>query len=107
MKKAIVFSVFVSFSLVFFLQTGCMQQIRYSETEIKGYPAKMQEYIRKGEIAPGMTPEQVRYAWGNPDSQKLLEPYEGKTREEWIYAKLGVFGTKILLFYEGKLIYVK
>ena len=39
--------------------------------------------------------------------RKLLEPYEGKPREEWIYAKLGVFGTKILVFYEGKLIYVK
>jgi len=107
MKRVILFSVVVSLLIGIFLQSGCTQQIRYSENEIKGYPAKTQEYIRKGEIAPGMTPEQVRYAWGNPDSQKILEPFEGKTREEWIYAKMGVLGTKILLFYEGKLIYVK
>lgn len=107
MRRAVVISVFFSFLLVFFLQTGCMQQIRYSESELQGYPSKTQEHIRKGEIEPGMTPEQVRYAWGNPDSQKILEPFEGKKREEWIYAKLGVFATKILFFYDGKLIYVK
>ena len=107
MKKAVIFSVVLSFMLVFLLQTGCIQQVRYSETEIQSYPANIQEHIRKGEISPGMTNEQVRYAWGNPDFQKILEPYEGKTREEWVYAKLGIIGTKILVFYDGKLIYVK
>jgi len=89
------------------LQTGCVRQVRYSETEIQKYPAETQDHIRKGEISLGMNPEQVRYAWGNPDSQKALDPYEGKSREEWIYSKLGVFQTKILLFYDGKLIYIK
>jgi len=107
MKKAVIFAVVVSFMLVFLLQTGCVSQVRYSETEIQSFPANVQEHIRKAEIAPGMTSEQVRYAWGNPDFQKILDPYEGKSREEWIYAKLGVFGTKILFFYGGKLIYVK
>jgi outer membrane protein assembly factor BamE (lipoprotein component of BamABCDE complex) len=107
MKKAVIFSVVLSFMLVFLLQTGCIRQVRYSETEIQGYPANIQEHIRKGEIYPGMTNEQVRYAWGNPDFQKILDPYEGKPMEEWIYTKLGIFGTKILVFYDSKLIYVK
>jgi hypothetical protein len=55
-----------------------------------------------------MKPEQVRYAWGSPDSIKILDPFEGKAREEWMYSSvLGVVGTKILLFYDGKLIYIK
>jgi len=107
MKKAVIFSAVLSFMLVFLLQTGCVSQVRYSETEIQSFPANIQEHIRKAEIAPGMTNEQVRYAWGNPDFQKILDPYEGKPMEEWIYAKLGVFGTKILVFYNSKLIYVK
>ncbi len=107
MKKAVIFSVVLSFTLVFLLQTGCIHQVRYSETEIQSFPANIQEHIRKGEISPGMTSEQVRYAWGNPDFQKILEPYDGKPREEWIYAKFGIFGQKILVFYNSKLIYVK
>lgn len=107
MKKTVIFSVVLSFMLVFLLQTGCVHQVRYSETEIQSFPANIQENIRKGEIFPGMTNEQVRYAWGNPDFQKILDPYEGKPREEWIYAKLGIFAAKILVFYDNKLIYVK
>ncbi len=107
MKKAVIYSVVFSFMLVFLLQTGCVHHVRYSETEIQSFPANIQEQIRKGEISPGMTNEQVRYAWGNPDFQKILDPYEGKPREEWIYAKFGIFGLKILVFYDSKLIYVK
>jgi hypothetical protein len=103
MKKTLIM-IFI-FGLL--LQTGCARQIRYSENEIQSFPAETQEHIRKGEISLGMNHEQVRYAWGNPDSQKVLEPYEGKTREEWIYSKLGVIQTKILLFYDGKLLYIK
>jgi len=103
MKKALI----MIFILGLFLQTGCTRQVRYSENEIQSYSAENQEHIRKGEISLGMNYEQVRYAWGNPDSQKVLEPYEGKAREEWIYSKLGVFQTKILLFYGGKLLYIK
>jgi hypothetical protein len=107
MKKAVIFSVVLSFMLVFLLQTGCIQQVRYSETEIQSFPASIQENIRKGEISTGMTSEQVRYAWGNPALQKILDPYEGKPREEWIYAKFGIFDKKILVFYNNKLLYVK
>ena len=101
---------FITLAVLFLLQAGCAKSVRYTEEEIKSFPAKTQEDIRKGQIEPGMTQEQVRYAWGSPDSIKFLEPFEGKAREEWIYshpASLGVVGSKLLVFYDGKLIYIK
>lgn len=99
------------FSLVLlFIQAGCATPVRYTEEEIKGSPPEIQDHIRKGEIALGMTPTEVRYAWGSPETIKILAPYDGKTREEWIYSttgSFGIIGTKILLFYDGKLIYIK
>jgi hypothetical protein len=95
--------------LLFFLQVGCAKSIRYSADEIKDFPAEIQEHVKKGEVMLGMTPQQVRYAWGAPDSIRNLEPLDGKTREEWIYSAKGVMGviaTRLLLFLEGKLIYV-
>lgn len=107
MKKSILIIVVLSLMISSIIFTGCTSPVRYSETEIQGYPSNIQDNIRKGEVALGMTPEQVRYAWGNPDYQKILDPYEGKSRTEWIYSKLGIIGTRILFFYDGKLIYVK
>jgi hypothetical protein len=89
---------------------GCTKTVRYTEDEIKDYPANIQEQIRKGTIDLGMTKDQARYAWGAPNSIKILEPYEGKTREEWIYteqATMGVAGAKLLFFFDGKLLYIK
>ncbi len=89
---------------------SCAQSVRYTEDEIKGYPAGIQEQIRKGTIDLGMTKDQVRYAWGAPSSIRMLEPFEGKSREEWIYTEqvtMGVVGTRILFFFDGKLVYVK
>ena len=106
MKKAL----FVTLALLLFSQVGCVKSIRYTEEEIKSYPPKIQENIRKEQVEPGMSQEQVRYAWGSPDSIKFLEPYEGKPREEWIYAHhstLGVVGSKLLFFFDGKLLYIK
>lgn len=100
MKKA--FLVIVALLLI--LQIGCAQQIRYSEEEIKSFPPDIQDNIRKSEVKLGMTTQMVRYAWGPPDTVKHLEPYEGKSREEWIYSTFGV-GAKILLFLDGKLFY--
>lgn len=94
--------------LSFLLQVGCTKAIRYTEEEIKTYPENIQDNIRKAQVDLGMKPEQVRYAWGSPDSIKILDPFEGKSREEWMYSSvLGVVGTKILFFYDGKLIYIK
>jgi len=106
MKNAILLIV----ALLFLLQAGCAKSIRYSEEEIKGFPPNIQDHIRKGEINLGMTQEQVRYAWGSPDSIKFLEPFDGKAREEWIYTQpgtLGVVGSKLLFFFDGKLLYIK
>ncbi len=106
MKKAI--GLLLAFLL--FIHVGCATPVRYTEEEIKGYPPDMQEHIRKGEIALGMSPNEVRYAWGAPETIKTLEPYTGKTREEWIYSStgsLGIIGIKILFFYDGRLIYIK
>ncbi len=99
------FSIF--FILFLISQIGCVKSIRFTEDEIKDFPANIQDNIRKGEIAIGMTKEQVRYAWGSPDSIRILSPIDGKLREEWIYSYLGVFNTRILLFLDGKLIYIK
>lgn len=103
MKKVVVFII----ALLFFSQVGCTKSIRYSEEEIKGFSPAIQEHIKSGEVVLGMTPQQVRYAWGSPNSLKILEPFEGKTREEWIYSTLGVVETKLLIFFDGKLIYMK
>ncbi len=103
MKKVVILIA----ALLFLLQVGCTKSIRYSEDEIKGFSPTIQENIKQGEVALGMTPQQVRYAWGSPDSLKILEPFEGKSREEWIYSTIGVVETKLLLFFDGKLMYIK
>ncbi|MCL4491409.1 MAG: outer membrane protein assembly factor BamE [Nitrospirae bacterium] len=86
--------------------SGCASYARYTHDEIKDYPLDVQEKIIKGEIMPGMTPQQVRYAWGPPGSVRPLEPEGGKQREEWIYSTVaGVFKTR-LTFIDGKLVYI-
>jgi len=106
MKKAL-FAVLVCFCIA---QFSCTKSVRYTEDEIKGYPTNIQEQIRKGTIDLGMTKDQTRYAWGSPNSITILAPFDGKSREEWLYteqATMGVMGTKILFFYDGKLLYIK
>ena len=101
---------FIALGLLFLLQAGCTKAVRYTEDEIKDYPQKVQEDIRKGQVETGMTKEQVRYAWGSPDSIRILDPFEGRTREEWVYSHavtLNVIGSKLLVFYDGKLLYIK
>ena len=106
--SVLLFVLLIVFSVV--LTTSCTQSIRYTEEEIRNYPQGIQDNIRKGQIDLGMTPEQVRYAWGPPDVVKFLSPYEGKPREEWSYSSkgsLGVVKSNILLFYDRTLIYIK
>ncbi len=93
--------------VVLWLSVGCASSsIRFTQEEIKAYPLDVQEKIIKGEVAPGMTQQQVRYAWGAPDTVKNLEPVSGKPQEEWIYTSvLGAFKTK-LIFIDGKLTYI-
>ena len=103
MKKVILAVLILSF----LLGMGCMKSVRYSEDEIKAFPPETQENIRKGQVMLGMSTQEVRYAWGSPASARILEPFEGKTREEWIYSTLSVYGTRILFFLDGKLVYIK
>ena len=96
---------FFLFVMAVFL-SSCASTARYSNEEIKDYPIQVQEKIAKGEIMPGMTPQQVRYSWGAPNEVKTLEQENGKQREEWVYSSgLGVFKTR-LTFIDGKLIYI-
>jgi len=102
MQKLIIVILAVSF----LFGVGCTKSVRYTEEEIQQFPPETQEHIRQGEAKLGMTTQQVRYAWGAPNSIKFLEPTpEGKTREQWVYSKLGVFSTKLLVFVDGKLIF--
>ncbi|MCL4537277.1 MAG: hypothetical protein M1610_06785 [Nitrospirae bacterium] len=98
---------YVALFTVAVLLVGCASSsVRFTQDEIKDYPLDIQERIIKGEVAPGMTQQQVRYAWGNPDSVKKLEPENGKPKEEWIYSSvLGAFKTR-LIFIDGKLTYI-
>jgi uncharacterized protein YneF (UPF0154 family) len=83
---------------------GCASTARYSHDEIKDYPPIIQDYIQKGMVAIGMTPPQVRYAWGAPSTINMLPPTEdGKKKEEWLYSS-GVFMKKRLLFIQDKVV---
>ncbi|MCI0469355.1 MAG: hypothetical protein L0Y62_04745 [Nitrospirae bacterium] len=85
---------------------GCAAPVRYSFEEIKGFPPGVQDMIIKGEIALGMSKQQVRYAWGSPQHVRVLDPLVGKLREEWTYTKFGMFEDKKLLFIDEKLVYI-
>ncbi len=94
----------VVLSLASLLVLGCgSSPIRFTQDEIKDYPVDIQEHIIKGEVTPGMTPTQVRYAWGSPDEVKLSNTPDGKPQEQWVYSShVGIFKTR-LTFIEGKL----
>lgn len=93
--------------MIFLFSYGCVSApIRFTSDEIKGYPIDMQEKIIKGEVALGMTTQQVRYAWGSPNTIRTLDSMNGKQREEWIYTTAGIFENRRLLFIDGRLTYV-
>jgi hypothetical protein len=95
----------MSFIVVLF-SAGCATPIRYTYEEIRHYPLDVRERIMKGEVSPGMTQKQVRYAWGSPSSVKTLEPENGKSRDEWIYSTaMGIVRTR-LIFVDGKLMHI-
>jgi hypothetical protein len=87
------------------LTFACASQVRFTQEEIQNYPLDMQERIIKGDVVPGMTHEQVRYAWGAPDMVRKLAQKDGKNRDEWIYSTLKLFQTT-LIFMDGKLTYI-
>nr|MDA8088559.1 hypothetical protein [Nitrospiraceae bacterium] len=68
MKAKSTFVAVFFLAVVFFLMgaMGCQQEVRYSPSEISGYPEATQKLIREGKVSMGMTPDEVRYAWGAP-----------------------------------------
>ena len=93
-------------SALCFMILGCVGAVRYSPDEIKGFPAAIQENIKRSEVAPGMTQQQVRYTWGSPAEVNVLKPSEdGKYREEWVYTRSGILKTR-LIFIDGKLMHI-
>ncbi len=97
MKIFVAFCIFAAM-----MMGGCASSVRYTPDEIRGFPPKVQDFIMKGEVAAGMPPAAVRYAWGNPDTVNVLAPENGKEREEWIYSSNLGFKKTRLLFVEGK-----
>ncbi|NJD55665.1 MAG: hypothetical protein FIA94_04570 [Nitrospirae bacterium] len=77
--------------------SGCAKSVRYSQDEIKDYPPQTQEHIRNGQVAVGMTRQQVRYSWGGPHSVSVLTPSgDGKERVAWVYEKMTFFKTRLI-----------
>lgn len=81
------------------LAAGCATPARYSAEEIQGYPPAVQEHIKNKEVSLGMTMTQVRYAWGGPDSVRVMEPEDGNQRTQWTYKKM--FFAKTRLIFTG------
>ncbi len=101
MKRYLFLVLFLAFGL--WWVSGCTPAVRYSPEEIRDYPPDVQEQIKQGDVAVGMTPTQVRYAWGAPSTVNILTPTpDGKPREEWIYSS-SIFVQRRLLFVDGKL----
>lgn len=92
---------FVLVSALFAL-ASCAGAMRYSAGEIKSFTPAVQERIKGGEISFGMTPLQVRYAWGSPSVIKV-QRVEGdrRLREEWIYRRL-LFFKSVVVFTDGE-----
>jgi len=101
MKKCLFSVLFLVLILSSF--SGCTNVVRYSPEEIKDYPPAVQEQIKQGNVAFGMTTQQVRYAWGPPSTVRVISPtQDGRPREEWIYSS-SIFVQRRLLFVDGKL----
>ncbi len=102
MKRGFLYGVF--FLMVLLSLSCCTKSVRYSQDEIKDFPPEVQEQIKQGKVALGMTVRQVRFAWGAPSEINVLQPSEeGKPREEWIYSNvLGTYLERRLLFIDGK-----
>ncbi|MBF0328217.1 MAG: hypothetical protein HQL10_03605 [Nitrospirae bacterium] len=90
--------------LTMFLLVGCVSSpVRYTTEEIQTYPLDIQEKIVKGEVATGMTYQQVRYAWEAPNSVKKVQAKDGNSTEEWLYSStLGICKIN-LVFSDSKL----
>ena len=83
---------------------GCVtEKARYSPSEISGYPEHIQKLIREGTVEMGMTPDEVRFAWGSPSYITVLPPAaNGTAREQWTYKEILGTAKTNLVFTGGK-----
>lgn len=87
--------------VILFTASGCTKSVRYTQDEIKDYPPQTQEQIRNGQVAVGMTRQQVRYSWGGPHSVTVLAPSgDGKERVEWVYKKMTFFKARLIFTHD-------
>ncbi|MDX2186404.1 MAG: hypothetical protein SFV32_05700 [Opitutaceae bacterium] len=74
------------------LFVGCQSspedRIAKQQDVFAAMPAEVQDKIRKGEVAVGFTPEQVRLARGKPDNIAKRSTASGES-EVWTYNKRG------------------
>jgi hypothetical protein len=83
--------------------SGCLASVRYTYEEIRNFPPQIQEHIKKGEVVPGMTFQQVRLAWGAPTVTRVVPSNDEREIIHWVYQQMP-FGSKtILVFTDGKL----
>jgi len=96
-------------SLLLLAVAGCAPKagLRFTYVEIEGYPLELQEKIRTGEAAIGMTPVQVRYALGAPDNARTFSPEDGRIAEEWSYASGMGLSKKLIVFENGTVVKIE
>ena len=76
--------------------------VRYSPYELQALPQDVQEQIKNGEVALGMSQQAVRFSWGAPKAVRIKDEVEGAYTEEWLYTRMRVIRTT-LVFTDGKL----
>ena len=70
--------------------SGCAtpeRRIQKSQEIFAGFPAEVQENVRRGEIDVGYTKDMVRIALGNPDRVYMKRTRE-RTTETWAFVKI-------------------
>ena len=95
-------NIFTALLFITLFTAGCATAVRFTHEEIKEYPLEVQEKITRGEVSPGMTQQQVRYAWGAPNTIRTFDAVDNKSKEEWVYSNMWGYKTR-LLFINGKL----
>ena len=76
--------------------------VRYSPYELQAFPQSVQEQIKNGEVALGMSQQAVRFSWGAPKLIVIKDEIKDAYTEEWVYTRWRVNVTK-LVFSDGKL----
>ncbi len=85
-----------------FIISCASDRVRFSPYELQDFSPEVQEHIKKGEVALGMSQQAIRYSWGAPVVVRIDEKKVDAYTEEWIYTKMRVFVTR-LIFTDGKL----